>query len=90
MIARFLESDHFSDIQFEQYFKGFELLRRWMMKHHSHVKDFANLDFEAIDIEILADEANEKDGETIAEATKVVEGEGATTRGANDEGGRPC
>ena len=44
-----------------------------MMKHHSHVA------------EILANKANEKDGETIAEATKVVEGEGATTRGANDE-----
>ena len=49
-----------------------------MMKHHSHVA------------EILANKANEKDGETIAEATKVVKGEGATTRGANDEGGRPC
>ena len=73
VIAQFLEFDRFSDMQFEQYFKGFELLCRWMMKHHSHVA------------EILANKANEKDGETIAEATKVVEGEGATTRGANDE-----
>ena len=85
VIAKFLESDRFSNMQFEQYFKGFELLSRWMMKHHSHVADFANLDFEAIDTEILADEANEKEGETIAEATKVVEGEGTTTEGANDE-----
>ena len=85
VIAKFLESDRFSNMQFEQYFKGFELLSRWMMKHHSHVADFANLDFEAIDTKILADEANEKEGETIAEATKVVEGEGTTTGGDNDE-----
>ena len=78
VIAKFLESDCFSDIQFVQYFKGFKLLHRWMMKHHSHVADFANLDFEAIDAEILANEANEKKGETIAKATKVVEGEGTT------------
>ena len=55
------------------------------MKHHNHVVDFANLDFEAIDTKILADEANEKVGETIAETTEVVEREGATTGGANDE-----
>ena len=85
VISKFLESDRFSDMQFEQYFKGFELLRRWMMKHHSHVANFANMDFEAIDIEILADEANEKEGETIAEATEVVEGEGVATGEANDE-----
>ena len=85
VIAKFLESDCFFDMQFEQYFKGFELLCHWMTKHHSYVVDFANLDFEAIDTEILADEANEKEGETIAEATEVVEGEGTTTEGANDE-----
>ena len=54
VIAKFLESDCFFDMQFEQYFKGFKLIRRWMMKHHSHVPDFANLDFEAIDTKILA------------------------------------
>ena len=56
-----------------------------MMKHHSHVDDFTNLDFEAIDTKILVDEANKREGETIVDATEVVEGEGATTRGANDE-----
>nr|POE68148.1 hypothetical protein CFP56_19799 [Quercus suber] len=44
-------------------------------KHHIHVADFENLDFEAIDTKILADGANEKESETIAEATKVVEEE---------------
>ena len=85
VIAKFLESDSFSDIQFKQHFKGFELLRRWMMKHHSHVADFGNLDFEAIDTEILADEANEKEGETIAEAIDVVEGYGTIAGGITDE-----
>nr|POE80136.1 hypothetical protein CFP56_76563 [Quercus suber] len=54
-------------------------------KHHSHKANFTNLDFEAVDIEILADEANEKEGETIPETTKVVEEKGVVTRGANDE-----
>nr|POE95445.1 hypothetical protein CFP56_01488 [Quercus suber] len=49
----------------EEYFKGFELLHQWMMKHHSQVADFANLDFEAIDIEILIDETKEKEGELL-------------------------
>ena len=40
------------------------------MKHHNLVVDFSNLDFENIDIEILADEAKEQE-ETKANA--VVE-----------------
>ena len=56
-----------------------------MMKHHNHVADFPNLDFETIDPEILADEANEKEAETMAEATKVVKGKGAAIGGANDK-----
>ncbi|KAL0015227.1 hypothetical protein SO802_002296 [Lithocarpus litseifolius] len=85
VITRLLKSDRFSDLQFEQYFKDFELLRHWMMKHHSHVADFVNLDFEAIDTEILADEVNEKKGETTAKTTEVFEEEGTVTGGANDE-----
>ena len=85
VIARFLESDRFSDIQLKQYFKGFELLRKWMMKHQSHVADFASLDFEAIDIEILPNEANKKEGETIAEATDAVGGDGVVAGRGTDE-----
>ena len=55
------------------------------MKHHSHVADFANLDFEAIDTKILAEEANKKEGETIAKATDVVEGKGAIVGGVTNE-----
>ena len=85
VIARFQEFDHFSDIQFKQYFKGFVLLRRWMIKHHNHVADFANLDFKAIDIEILTNEANKKEGGTIAKATNIVEGEGVAVGGVTNE-----
>nr|POF01439.1 hypothetical protein CFP56_35716 [Quercus suber] len=41
------------------YFKGFALLHRWTMKHHSLAVDFYGLDFEKIDTEILEDEAKE-------------------------------
>nr|POE87129.1 hypothetical protein CFP56_68874 [Quercus suber] len=82
VISKFLESDCFSDLQFIQYFKGFELLHRWMMKHHNQVADFANLNFEAIDIEILTDETKEKEDETVAD---VAEGDGTTTSGVADE-----
>ena len=43
MIDKFLKSKRFSDLQFIQYYKGFELLRRWTMKHHSQAVDFSNL-----------------------------------------------
>ena len=82
MISKFLESNRFSDLQFVQYFKGLELLRRWMMKHQNQVADFANLDFEAIDTEILA---NEKEDETIAKVTDAAEGDNTTTGGVANE-----
>lgn len=83
VITKFLESNRFSDLQFVQYFKGFELLHRWMMKHHNQVADFLNLDFEAIDIKILTNETKEKEGEVVA--TVIVEGDGAIGGGPVDE-----
>nr|POE46419.1 hypothetical protein CFP56_56740 [Quercus suber] len=59
VIQKFKQSEEFSDLQFLQYFKGFELLRRWTMKHHSSALDFSSLDFEKIDTEVLEDEAKE-------------------------------
>lgn len=59
VIQKFMQLEQFSNLQFIQYFKGFELLQRWTMKHHSLVMDFSNLDFKKIDIEILTDEAKE-------------------------------
>ena len=59
VVDQFMKSEHFSDLQLIQYFKGFELLRRWIMKHHSLPVDFSNLDFKKIDTEILVDKAKE-------------------------------
>ena len=78
VISKFLESN----LQFIQYCKSFELLHRWMMKHHGQVADFSNLDFETIDTEILADETKEKEDEPITEA---IEGDDAAIVGAVDK-----
>ena len=56
-----------------------------MIKHHSHVADFTNLDFEAINTKILLNEANEKEGETVAETIEVVKGECFVIGGATNE-----
>jgi len=57
VIAQFQESDHFSDLLFSQYFKGFELLRRWMLKHQGEAINLSALDFEVVDTKMIADEA---------------------------------
>ena len=67
VVQKFKRSYEFSDLQFIQYFKGFELLHRWTMKHHSLAVDFLSFDFEKIDTEILADEAKDQE-ETKADA----------------------
>ena len=55
------------------------------MKHHNQVADFANLDFEAIDTEILADETKEKEDETVAEVANSAERDGTTASRVADE-----
>ena len=79
VIQKFKQSKEFSDLQFMQYFKGLELLRRWTMKHHSLAVDFSSLDFEKIDTEVLEDKAKEL-GEAesgAVEKDKAVEGKDA-------------
>ena len=53
---------------FSWYFKGFELLRRYLVKHPSGV-DMAKLDLEEVDQEMAADEANHSATETDAHET---------------------
>lgn len=83
VVQKFMQSKQFSDLQLIQYFKIFELLRRWMMKHHSLVVDFSNLDFEKIDNEILIDEAKEQE-ETEADAVVEKDSAGKDTIGGKD------
>ena len=73
VVDQFMKSEHFFDLQFIQYFKGFELLRRWTMKHHSLVVDFSNLNFEKIDTKILTDKAKELEETDTAAAIGGVD-----------------
>ena len=55
-IHAFQLTNEYNAILFSWYFNGFELLRRYLMKHSPRV-DLEDLDFEAIDKEIKVDEA---------------------------------
>ena len=55
-VRAFQTIEEYNAILFQWYFKGLELLRRYLIKHSSG-KDLEELDFEAIDKEIEADEA---------------------------------
>ena len=73
VVDQFMKSEHFFDLKFIQYFKGFELLRRWTMKHHSLVVDFSNLNIEKIDTKILTDKAKELEETDTAAAIGGVD-----------------
>lgn len=58
-IADLLLLETYSIAAFDKYFKSFKLLRRWTMKHHPE-DYYSSIDFEAIDKEIMTDEAAEQ------------------------------
>ena len=53
-VEGFQQTDEYNTVLFSWYFKGFELLRRYFMKHPSGV-DLEKLDLEDIDKEMAAD-----------------------------------
>ena len=55
-VIAFQTMEEYNTILFQWYFKGFELLRRYMIKHGLGV-DLKNLNFEAVDKEMEEDEA---------------------------------
>ena len=55
-VHAFQTTEEYNAILFQWYFKGFELLRRYMIKHGPGT-DLEELDFEVVDKEIEADEA---------------------------------
>ena len=65
-VHAFQTTEEYNIILFQWYFKGFELLRRYLIKH-SQGTDLEELDFEAIDKEIEADEVAQ-----VATLTKEV------------------
>ena len=80
-VTAFQTTEEYNTILF-QYFKGFELLRRYMIKHGSGV-DLENLDFEAVDKEMEEDEAAQASAQTAA-STGVE-----PSQADKDDGGAP-
>ena len=56
VVTAFQTTEEYNTILFQWYFKAFELLRRYMIKHGLGV-DLKNLDFEAVDKEMEEYEA---------------------------------
>ena len=52
-VLAFQTTEEYNTILFQWYFKGFELLRRYLMKHGPGT-DLEDLDFETVDKEIEA------------------------------------
>ena len=55
-VLAFQSINEYNTILFQWYFKGFELLRRYLIKHGLGI-DLEELDFEAVDKEMEEDEA---------------------------------
>ena len=67
-VEAFQTTDKYNSVLFSWYFKGFKLLRRYLIKHPLGV-DMAKLDLEEVDQEMAADEANHSATETDASET---------------------
>ena len=55
-VEAFQQTDEYNTVLFSWYFKGFELLRQYLVKHPTGV-DLQNLDLEVVDQEMAIDEA---------------------------------
>ena len=76
-VEAFQTTDEYNTVLFSWYFKGFELLKRYLIKHPSGV-DLAKLDLEEVDQEMAADEAThssatETDAPESAPANEALE-----------------
>ena len=81
-ITAFQATEEYNTILFQWYFKDFELLRRYMIKHGPGM-DLENLDFKAIDKEMEEDEAAQASAQTAA-STGVE-----PSQADRDDGGAP-
>ena len=82
-IEGFQQTDEYNTLLFSWYFKGFELLRRCLIKHPIGV-DLRSLDLEVVDQEMATDEATQSSApeDPIAEQTNV---EDASVADAGDD-----
>ena len=72
VVDGFQQTEEYNIVLFSWYFKGFELLRRYFIKHPSGV-DLEKLDLEEVDKEMAADKAAQ------SSATKTAAPENAPT-----------
>ena len=77
-IEGFQQTDEYNTVLFSWYFKGFELLRRYLVKHPIGV-DLQSLDLKVVDQKMAADEATQSSApeEPIAEQTNVKDASAA-------------
>ena len=77
-IEGFQQTDEYNTVRFSWYFKGFELLRRYLVKHPIGV-DLRSLDLKVVDQKMAADKATQSSApeEPIAEQTNVKDASAA-------------
>ena len=78
-VEAFQTTDEYNTVLFSWYFKGFELLKRYLVKHPSGV-NMESLDLEEVDKEMALDEAAQSsasDGDAPEPATDAPAGEDA-------------
>ena len=73
-VEGFRQTEEYNTVLFSWYFKGFELLKRYFIKHPSGV-DLENLDLEEVDKEMAANEALALDGDTSKSALPPLTGD---------------
>ena len=79
-IEGFQQTDEYNIVLFSWYFKGFELLRRYLVKHLSGV-DLQSLDLEVVDQEMAVDEATQssapEEPAEVQDASTTADGDDA-------------
>ena len=71
MVQEFKDSDAYSDELCEYYVEGFELFRKWMVKHHPDL-DLSGLAMGDVEKELLSDRPSEATAENVMEETTTV------------------
>ena len=75
-IEEFQQTDEYNTVLFSWYFKGFELLKRYLVKHPSGV-DLQSLDLEVVDQEMAVDEATQSSAPEEPAAAPATDGDDA-------------
>ena len=75
-VTAFQSTEEYNTILLQWYFKGFELLRRYLIKHGPGV-NLEDLDFEAVDKEIAEDEAAQAVASTGVEPSQATQDDDA-------------